>query len=283
MIRERIADDVYVFTSRRYAQVTAGVVLTKEGAVLIDTLYYPDECRAIQQFVEERLGYPVRYVINTHYHADHTTGTYLYPSAVVISHARCRELLDTIGRDGLRQVKEQITEFADAELVLPNLVVRDGTLDVEIGGRTIRLIHMPGHSPDLIGVHILDENILFASDTMMPVPTIFDGRMDDIIESLKLVMEIKPDTVVQGHGEVVLRGEVNALIQDDIKYLNNITKKVQTLLASGGSMEQLARFDIESCGKSRIPLNGLVANLHQANLRYLYQLYATPREAVVGD
>ncbi len=276
MIRERIADDVYVFTSRRYAQVTAGAVLTKEGALLIDTLYYPDECRAVQQFVEERLGYPVRYVINTHYHADHTTGTYLYPSAVVISHARCRELLDTRGREGLRQVKEQLNEFGDAELVLPNLVVRDGALDVEVGGRTIRLIHTPGHSPDLMSVHILDENILFASDTMMPVPTFFDGSLEDITKSLKLIMDLKPDTLVQGHGEVILRGEVSAIIQDDLKYLNNILKKVQSLVAGGAPIEQLAKVDIESCGKSRIPLNGLVADLHQANLRHLYGQQTRP-------
>ena len=276
MIRERIADDVYVFTSRRYAQVTAGAVLTKEGALLIDTLYYPDECRAVQQFVEERLGYPVRYVINTHDHADHTTGTYLYPSAVVISHARCRELLDTRGREGLRQVKEQLNEFGDAELVLPNLVVRDGALDVEVGGRTIRLIHTPGHSPDLMSVHILDENILFASDTMMPVPTFFDGSLEDITQSLKLIMDLKPDTLVQGHGEVILRGEVSAIIQDDLKYLHNILKKVHALVAGGAPIEQLAKVDIESCGKSRIPLNGLVADLHQANLRYLYGKQTRP-------
>ncbi|MCZ7669582.1 MAG: hypothetical protein M5U34_21600 [Chloroflexi bacterium] len=50
MVRERIADDIYVFTSKLYAQVTAGAVLTKEGVVLIDTLYYPEESKAIRDF-----------------------------------------------------------------------------------------------------------------------------------------------------------------------------------------------------------------------------------------
>lgn len=275
MIRERIADEVYVFTSRRYAQVTAGAVLTKEGAVLIDTLYYPDEARSIQQFLEERLGYHVRYVINTHYHADHTTGTYLYPQALVISHTLCREMLDTVGRVGLAQTKEQLAEFAEVELVLPNMTVTQGNLDLEVGGKTIRLLHTPGHSHDLMSVHVLEENILFASDTMMPVPTIFDGAYEDLVASLRLIMDLKPDTVVQGHGEVVLRGEINAIIQDDLKYLNNIRKKVRAIIQAGGSERQLEQLDIESCGKSRIPLNGLVADLHHANLRHLYRLYAT--------
>ena len=111
MIRERIADDIYVFTSNRYAQVTAGAVLTKDGVVLIDTLFYPDESRAIRDFLQDRLGQRVRYVINTHYHADHTTGTCLYPQATVISHALCRDLLDDIGRSGLEQMKQQYPEY----------------------------------------------------------------------------------------------------------------------------------------------------------------------------
>jgi cyclase len=72
MQRERVADDIYVFTSDVYAQVTAGAVITSDGAILIDTLLFPEETRSIRLFVEGRLGSPVKYVINTHYHADHT-------------------------------------------------------------------------------------------------------------------------------------------------------------------------------------------------------------------
>src|SRR5512147_2059438 len=101
MQRERVADDIYVFTSDLYAQVTAGVVVTSEGTVVIDTLVYPDETRFIKRFVESRLGTSIRYVINTHFHADHTTGTCLFKGARVIAHARCRELLITRGRESL--------------------------------------------------------------------------------------------------------------------------------------------------------------------------------------
>ena len=57
MVRERIADDIYVFTSRLYAQVTAGAIITKEGVILIDTLYFPEETWAIKEFLEDRLGH----------------------------------------------------------------------------------------------------------------------------------------------------------------------------------------------------------------------------------
>lgn len=271
MVRERIADDIYVFTSRRYAQVTAGAILTKEGVILIDTLFYPEESQTIKEFLERRLGLSVRYVINTHYHADHTMGTCLFPGAIVVGHARCRELLDTVGREGLQQTQSQSPEFENVRIVLPDMVLEEGHLNLHLGGKTVRLIHSPGHSPDLVNVLIVNDRILFASDTVMPVPTIFDGSYDDLTRSLHGMLDLNLDSLVQGHGEVILRGEVKELLQSDLDYLSNIRQAVAGVLDRGEPMATLENITIESCGKSRIPLNGFVTDLHQANLRRLYQ------------
>jgi cyclase len=271
LIRERIADDIYVFTSKRYVQVTAGAVLTREGVILIDTLFYPEETEAIRDFLESRLGLPVSYVIITHYHADHSIGSYLFPGAQIVSHGLCRKLLDSSGRQGLDQMKSQSAEFGKACVVLPGLVFDQGSLSLHLGGKTLRLIHLPGHSPDLIGVVVVNDRILFASDTLMPVPTIFDGKYEDLVNSLVTIREMSLDCAVQGHGEVILRGELQAVIDSDLSYLARIKEKVGEIVASGDSISALKRIDIESCGKSRLPLNGFVSDLHQANLRKLYQ------------
>ncbi len=270
MVRERIADDIYVFTSKLYAQVTAGAVLTKEGVVLIDTLYYPEESKAIRDFLEDRLGLMVKYVINTHYHADHTQGTCLFPHAQVISHRLCRELLDTRGRQGLAEAKEQIPELAEVEIVLPDMVYDNGIMNLHVGGKVLEMHHFPGHSYDISAVFVTNERILFASDNAMPVPTFFDGSFYDLQSSMHKMLALNPDTVVRGHGEVMLRGEVQALIEDDLSYLDAIKTAVSHIIESGESPEALEKINIEDCGKSRIPLNGLVVDLHRANLYRLY-------------
>ena len=270
MVRERIAEDIYVFSSRRYAQVTAGAVLTNEGVVLVDTLFYPDETRSIKEFIEKRLGLVVRYVINTHYHADHTLGTYLFPGAQVVSHSLCRELLDEIGRDGLEDMKSQSPEFEDVEVILPDMIFDSGFINIHIGGKTIKLEHCPGHSPDLICVLVEQDRILFASDNVMPVPTIFDGSYSDLTNSLNDMLDMNLDSVVRGHGEVILRGEVRDLINSDLSYLGNIRQAVSGVIERGEPEATLERISIESCGKSRLPLNGFVSDLHQANLRKLF-------------
>ena len=92
--RDRISEGVYVFTSGLYAEVTATVIFTDEGAILVDTLPFPQETRQIREFVGAAPHARSRYVVNTHSHADHIYGTYLFPEAVVIAHYQCRRLME---------------------------------------------------------------------------------------------------------------------------------------------------------------------------------------------
>jgi len=270
MQRERVADDIYVFTSELYAQVTAGAVITAEGAILIDTLVFPEEARAIRNFLETRLNCPVRFVINTHYHADHTYGTCFFPNAQVVAHARCYDLLNTRGREGLYAARQSAVELRDVDIVLPHMVFESGSMSVHLGNKTVELWHSPGHSPDSIVCLVKEDRVLFAADTLMPVPYFVDGDYDDFINSLNALRDGGYENVVQGHGEVVLRGEVEEVIQDDLDYLTTIRHRVEELIEQQEPVEALDAITIEECGKSRIPLNGLVQELHQANLQALY-------------
>jgi glyoxylase-like metal-dependent hydrolase (beta-lactamase superfamily II) len=266
MQRERVADDIYVFTSDLYAQVTAGVVVTTEGAIVIDTLAYPEETLLIKRFVETRLGTTVRYVINTHFHADHTTGTCFFPGAKVLAHARCRELLNTRGRDSLEQVKAASNDMRGVELILPHIVFDDGPMQLYLGNKTLQLWATPGHSLDSIVCLVKEDRVLFAADTLMPIPFFVDGSYDDFLASLNGLRDGNFENVIQGHGEVILRGEIEEKIQADVDYLLNLRKAVDNALMSQNPDKALDAIDIESCGKSRILLNGAVEPLHRQNV-----------------
>lgn len=270
MQRERVSDDVYVFTSELYAQVTAGAVITPDGAVLIDTLAFPSETREIAAFVERRLSVPVRYLINTHYHADHVHGNYLFPRALIVSHALCRQILIKQGPNAFAEARTQSPELGELRLRLPDVVFEGGAMNLYMGDKTLQLLHAPGHSRDGIMVYVKEDRILFASDTVMPVPYIVDGDPDDMLRSLELINGLALENIVQGHGEVILRGEIEETIGSHMRYLNAIRTRVARALARRASRASLRNIDIEKCGKSRIPLNGLVQQLHVANLMALY-------------
>jgi glyoxylase-like metal-dependent hydrolase (beta-lactamase superfamily II) len=269
MQRERVADDIYIFTSDLYAQVTAGVVMTSEGAVVIDTLLYPEETRLIKRFIENRLNTSVRYVINTHFHADHTTGTCFFEGARVVAHALCRQLLDSRGRESLAESQQATGELRDVRLVLPDMVFEGGALNLYVGNKSFQLWHTPGHSPDSIVCLVKEDRVLFAADTLMPLPYFVDGSYDDFLTSLEGLRNGNFENVVQGHGEVILRGEIEEKIESDIEYLSALRKAVDHALASPSPEKALEKIDVESCGKSRILLNGSVQRLHRQNVSML--------------
>ena len=274
MMRERIAEDIYCFSSDVYAQVNAGAVVTPEGTVLIDTLATPGETREIRDFLETRLGSRVRYLVNTHYHADHSSGSFLFPGATLITHALTRGLLDTRGRRGLGMAKSENREFSQVQVVLPEVTFVRGTIALQMGKRTLRMLMLPGHSPDGIGVLVEEDRILFSGDAVMPLPHIRDGDVATQVGTLRTIAAMGLENIVQGHGEVILRGEVDEMIGSHITYLERIEREVLAAVRRGWTEMDLQQITIEKCGKSRIVLNGLAPELHWQNLLALYRRFA---------
>ncbi len=269
MLRERVADDIYVFTSDLYVKVTAGVIFTSQGVVVIDTLLFPQETSELVDLVRRKSKNGALYVINTQSHSDHVYGTYLFDGAEVIAHELCRQALQRRGEEELNEVKEQIPELAEVQLRLPSITfTRELTL--RLGNKTLRLMHTPGTTPDSIVVYVRENRVLFAGDTVMPVPYIVDGDRLELMESLRAISKLSLDNIVQGHGGVLLRGEIKATLRSSIAYLDTIHKRVREKVEAGAPRDELRQIGIESCGKSRIPLDGLVQDLHQANLEVLY-------------
>lgn len=271
MIRERVSENVYVFTSERYAQVNAGAVVGPDYSVLIDTLAFPEEILEIKQFAQERLGRPIRYIINTHYHTDHTLGNSFFPRAIVISHSLCREFLDKKGREALEVSKAVNREVQDVEIKLPELTFDDGAAIVRVGKRVLQILPLPGHSPDGVGVLVAEDKVLFSGDVMMPVPYVADGDYDEMVASLKFIPRMKLENLVPGHGESVLRGEVSTSVRSNLSYLTALRKHVRKAARLRDPLAYLETVDVEDCGKSRILMNGLAGELHSGNLIALYR------------
>jgi hypothetical protein len=92
-----------------------------------------------------------------------------------------------------------------------------------------------------------------------------------MLASIKKIGKMGLENIIQGHGDIILRGEIDAAVKENTNYLNNIKKAVK----SGGKRknidEYLEEITIESCGKSRVYLGGLAETLHRRNLRALHR------------
>jgi len=268
---DRIAEDIYIVISSLYVQVTATVLFTDEGAIVIDTLPFPSETRELRKFVESTVGPGrVRYVVLSHHHADHVYGAYQFAEAEIVAQDLCRDLLATLGRQQLARARRDTPALAEVSLRLPDITYRD-QMHLHIGHRHLQLFSTPGHSPDGTSVWVDGVKAVIASDVMMPVPTITEGNREALRASLRRIDEMDPSFLVQGHGDVLLRGEVEERIAANLSYIEAIEQRVADLVARGDPPSALRDIDIEDCGISRIPLDGLVSRLHLNNLVAIYK------------
>ncbi len=276
---ERASEDIYIFTSDRYAQVTATLIATGNTGILIDTLPFPSETAQIALFARKRCPDGVRFIIYTGHEADHVYGAFLFPKAEIIAHEKCREVLSERGALSLARAKEQSPEFAPVHIQLPTITFGGGSTTLRVPGKTLEIIHTPGHTPDSVSVLLQEEKILFAGDTVMALPTIASGDPDQLKQSLDLVNSMQLENIVQGHGEMILRGEIKDNMKRQVNYLDNVRAKVQKFIEDGGARENTKTITIESCGMQRVLLNGMVVALHQANVLALYDRMAPPPKA----
>jgi len=270
MHRERVSENVYWFQSEVYAQVTAGVIVGPQWAVVIDTLALPEETLGMREFIEHELGVQIRYVINTHYHADHSWGNCFFPGATVIGHAKCREYLIEQGIPSLDGAQRQNPNLRQVKIVLPHLTFASGEMSLRVGKKNLILAPAYGHSDDGISVLVEEDRVLFAGDAFMPLPYIVDGDIDNMLASIKKIGRMGLENIIQGHGDIILRGEIDAAVRDNLTYLSNIKKAVKSASKKKNADEFLDAITIEDSGKSRVFLGGLAETLHRRNIVALY-------------
>jgi glyoxylase-like metal-dependent hydrolase (beta-lactamase superfamily II) len=190
----------------------AGFVVTPAGVVVIDALGSPPLARRLLAEIRRITPQPVRYVIATHYHADHIYGLQVFKQAgaTILAHTGAREYLasDT-ARQRLAASREDLFPWIDENtlLVEPDrwLGVPDPKADtwLEVGGVRFLIRPVgPAHTPEDVVVYLPDRGVLYGGDLLYRGRIPFVGQADSRawIESLDRLLTLKPKVLVPGHG-----------------------------------------------------------------------------------
>ncbi len=178
---------------------------TKE-AIVIDPGFDRDrEAKEVLNFIEQN-GLHVKYVVNTHGHADHTAGNGIIKKATgapILIHEDDAIMLTTVAKTLSRVFGLRVTSPpADRTL-------RDGDV-IQVGRIKLAVLHTPGHSRG--GISLLGENFVFSGDTLFAGSigrTDFPGAsFEEIMQSIKTKLVTLPDhfKVYPGHGPVTTIG-----------------------------------------------------------------------------
>src|SRR5215472_6656291 len=163
---QKLADGVYAFVGKRN-DANAVVIVTAQGVVLVDTGNNPPETRILRQDIEAVTTQPVRYVVITQNHGDHSGGTPLFsPPATVIVQDRVAKDWAAMKPYQIKSWQKRFAERADALKginPLDTVVSFSDRLTLHVGGKTIELIYVDdAYNPGDVAVWLPAERILHA-------------------------------------------------------------------------------------------------------------------------
>jgi glyoxylase-like metal-dependent hydrolase (beta-lactamase superfamily II) len=186
----------------------AGFVIGDDGVLVIDSFFYPEATRALVAEIRRLTPKPIRYVVNTHYHADHTGGDQVLrdAGAIIVAHRNVRGWLRTenIHLFGDR-ITPELRERIEA-LPLPDVTTTNG-LTIWLGSRKVVVKTVLGHTGGDLTLAVPDAKVLFTGDLLWRkiAPNLIDGSVKEWTATdseFEAMSDAAHMAFVPGHGDV---------------------------------------------------------------------------------
>jgi glyoxylase-like metal-dependent hydrolase (beta-lactamase superfamily II) len=213
----------------------AGVVITDDGVLVVDALGSPPLAQQLIDEIHKLTAQPIRYVVVTHYHADHIYGlqTFRAAGAKIVAHGKAR---DYIGSDTARLrldvSRVELFPWIDeqTQVLAPDIWLgadpQDADLVLKLGQTEVFIHHAgPAHTPEDVIVNVPAKGVLFAGDLMFRGRIPFVGQADSQrwIAALGQMMQMGAKVVVPGHGGASTDPTADlGLTRDYLAYLRQV-------------------------------------------------------------
>jgi cyclase len=242
---KKIKDGIYVYVGKEFNS-NAGIVLTQDGVVLIDSGHNPTDSRAILDAVKKLTSLPVRFLIDTEPHGDHTTGHFVFsPPAVIIAHEGATDSMKKAYSPARNEKlmagsPEMRAAFDGFRMITPHMEYRQ-KMTLNLGERTFELMYLKGvHSEADTAVWLPKERVLFSASAVVvnqynilrPFVTI-----PDILAAAKMMKGLNPEFVIPGHGTP---GTVK-IFEDSERYYALLLERVGKMAREGKSLEEIKK------------------------------------------
>ncbi|HLY98270.1 MAG TPA: MBL fold metallo-hydrolase [Candidatus Angelobacter sp.] len=211
---KKIGEGVYAAVSpdRSKAGSNAGFIVGSNGVLVVDTFISAEPAKELLEQIRAVTSQPVRWVVNTHYHLDHTGGNQVFADAgaTILAHRNVRgwvrtENLKFFGPNPKPEQKAGVESLAQ-----PNEVYTDA-VDIYLGDRLVQVRFMPGHTGGDSVVIVPDANVVFGGDLVWQrhLPNLIDASTQPWIQTLDHMLAEHPTaTYVSGHGDVATPSDV---------------------------------------------------------------------------
>jgi cyclase len=234
----KVAGNVYMLEG---AGGNIGASVGDDGIVIVDDQYAP-LAEKIQAALKSITDKPVRFIINTHYHGDHTGGNaYFQKQAPIIAHDNVRKRLESGGPMGNGGSVHMDAKPAPKE-ALP-IITFDHDVTVHLNGEDIRALFFPaGHTDGDSIIFFPKSNVVHMGDDFVTYGFPFidvdsGGSINGMIDGVeKVIAQVPPDVkIIPGHGPVSTLDDVRAYLTM-LKATRDVVAKA---LKEGKSLDQM--------------------------------------------
>ena len=234
----KVAGNVYMLEG---AGGNIGASVGDDGIVVVDDQYAPlaDRIQAALKGITDK---PVRFIINTHYHGDHTGGNEFFQrQAPIIAHDNVRKRLETGGAAG-NGGSLRMEQKAQPKGALP-IITFDHDVTVHLNGEDIRALHFPaGHTDGDSVIYFPKSNVVHMGDDFVTYGFPFidvesGGSIDGMIGGVESAIAQLPADVkiIPGHGPISNLDDVRAYV----KMLKETRAAVQGALDKKMTLDQM--------------------------------------------
>ncbi len=239
----KVADNIYSYADVKNGSpansfaANAGIVIGRDGILVIDTLISAKEAQRFIADIRKVSDKPIKYVVDTHYHLDHSFGNSEFArlGATIISQANDRDNLAKKGEASLKHARDYgLTEadLAGTVITRPTLTFTD-RMSIDLGGETVELIYVaPSHTEGSLLVYLPRHKILFTGDILFTDfhPYMGDGDIAGWVKNLDFILGLDVTTIIPGHGPLSSKkdiAEMKAYIQLFDKKARELALKTQ--------------------------------------------------------
>lgn len=293
------------------------MVVTADGNVIIDTSL-PATAPRHKQLLQDVSDAPVRYIVLTHAHADHTGGVQLWreDGTEIIAHAEHEEFMHYQRRLAGMFAIRNAAQFPDlprpagaaqaaqmnpgnyAAPIVPTILF-DREYRFELGGLTFEIIHTPGETYDHLSVWIPELKAVFVGDNFYgSFPNIYTLRGTkprwalDYVNSLNKVLALQPEILIPSHGDAI---HGNAMINQAVSKYRDAILHVHDETVAGMNqgkdvytlMQEIALPDDLNIGEEYGAISWTVRGIYEGYMGWFdgnpANMYPTPASAVYPD
>ncbi len=235
---QQIGQGIYAETGYRGGNV--GFVVTGEGVILINTPLVPQEARQWRDEIAGVTDQEVIYIINTDYHPQCVVGNHLF-GAPVIAHELAWKKMKSYGdsfcqrlADTFKSEPKVAAALRRLRIVTPQITLTD-RMNLYKGNKVLGLIHVGGHTPASIIVHIPEDGVLFAGDVVVNGvhPLMGEANSKEWLNALTYIRRpwVKAEIIVPGEGELCDKEATKKLSQ----YIRRLRARIRGMYATGHS------------------------------------------------